>query len=154
MTVWNHHHKDKITKEEAEKFLSDRAYFNSDYYFYDWFIVHDCIDEDEFDKLWESTEKLDYYMPTKSVIREYSQKGYDDSKIPGESEMDVFLVEYIKDERILEDLQFDIVTSCERLWLPSAVRETLTDANVPLDDEAFCERFERLYNNLRNNTHA
>ncbi|MCL2488761.1 MAG: hypothetical protein FWE80_08770 [Oscillospiraceae bacterium] len=153
VTVWNHHHKDKITEEQAEKFLSDRACFHADFYFYDWFVVHDCIEEDEFEELWESTEEIDYYMPTKSVIREYSKKGYDDSKIPGEREMEDFLAGYIQDERILETLQFDVKISCERLWLPAVVREALTDACAPLDDEAFCERFERLYNNLRDNTH-
>ncbi len=154
VTVWNHHHKDKITMEEAEEFLSDRAYFNSDFYFYDWFIVHDCMDEDEFEALWEKTEELDYYMPTKSVIREYRGKGYDDSKIPGEREMENFLAEYIQEERLLENVLFEIKESCERLKLPADIRESLADAAAPLDDEIFREKFERLYNNLRDNTHV
>lgn len=152
VTVWNQHHRDKITTEEAEKFLSDQACFNSDFYFYDWFVIHDCMDEDEFEELWEETEGLDYYMPTKSVIREYAKKGYDDSKIPGEREMEDLLAEYIQDKLVLENLQFEIKESCERLKSPTDVRKILSDAGAPLDDEAFRDTFDRLYNNLRDNT--
>jgi len=37
--------------------------------------------------------------------------------------------------------------------MPDEVYEILPDAATPLDDEAFCGRFEQLYNNLRDNTH-
>ncbi len=152
-TVWNHHHKDKITKTEAEGFLSDRAYFHSDYYFYDWFVVHDCLTEDEFEDLWETAEKLDYYMPTKQVIREYAHKGHDNSKISGEREMENFLAGYIQDDHVLEFTQFGVKWSCERLQTPEEVRDVLADAGAPLKDGHFCAEFERLYNSLRENTH-
>ena len=63
--------------------------------------VHDCLDSDEFDELWDKTLEIEYYMPTKSVIRECIEKRHNyDYKVPGEKEMDSFLAEYIKDERI------------------------------------------------------
>ena len=153
VAVWNQHRKDKITPDEALTFLSDRAYFNSDFYFIGDYVVHDCLFEDDFDELWEATEELNYYMPTKSVIREYANKGHDDSKIPGEQEMDDFMAAYISDERKLENAQLDIKISCERLQSPSEVREILARSGAPLDDTDFCSKFERLYNTLRNNTH-
>jgi hypothetical protein len=91
-------------------------------------------------------------MPTKSVIREYFAKRHDyDYKFPGEKEIDEFLAGYIKDERILDDLQHEIVHSCERLKSPTEVRELLEDADAPLDDAAFAGKFEQLYNSLRSN---
>lgn len=152
--VWNHHHKDKITYKEAETFLSDLAYFDSDYYFDDDYVVHDCLDADEFDELWDETCEMKYYMPTKSVIREQFAKRHDyDYKIPGEKEMDDFLAEYIKNERKLEDVQLEIRISCERLKSPAEVKKILENAGAFWGDTAFTEKFERLYNTLRSNTH-
>ncbi|MCL2814119.1 MAG: hypothetical protein FWD23_05915 [Oscillospiraceae bacterium] len=152
--VWNQHHKDKITYEEAETFLSDLEYFGSDYYLEEDYVVHDCLDIEEFDELWEETCDMSYYMPTKSVIGECVAKRWDyDYKIPGEKAMDDFLAEHIKDERDLEDVQFEIRLSCERLLSPSEIKIILEDADAPLEDTAFAEKFERLYNTLRENTH-
>jgi len=39
--VWNRHHHEKITTEEAEQFLADLEYFDADYYFSEGFIVHE-----------------------------------------------------------------------------------------------------------------
>jgi hypothetical protein len=153
VTVWNHHHKDKITREEAETFLSDQAYFHSDFYFYDWFVVHECLDEEEFEALWEQTEELDYYMPTKSVIREYAKRGYEKEDTAAEKAMDAFLAEHIKNERDLDDLQGLIAMSCERMESPQMIKEYLEDAKAPLSDELFREKSERLYNKLREDTH-
>jgi hypothetical protein len=151
--VWNHHHKDKITQQEAESFLCDQANFHSDFYFYDWFVVHDCLDEDEFEELWEATEELDYYLPTKSVIREYAKRGYGDDSTPAEHALDAFLAEHIKDGRDLDDVQGLLHMSVEQMESAESIQELLEDAKAPLEDEAFRERFERLYNNLREDTH-
>ena len=151
--VWNHHHKNKITYEEAENFLSDRAYFHSDFYFAEGFVVHDCLFYDDFDELWETTETMEYYMPTKSVIRQYKNKGYDDSKIPGEREMDTFLAEYVKDEVKLDDLQLSVSLSVHHLTEATVILRDLIDADAPIDDEDFRAKFERLYNNMRNDSH-
>ena len=152
VTVWNHHHKEKLTAEEAIGFLSDRAYFRSDFYFIADWIVHDCLDEDEFDELFDEIEDLPYYMPPKSVIRALSTRGYDDFKSPCEREMDSFLAEYIKDERTLDDVQMDISLSVKRLESPAEIRDVLAGADAPTDDEAFRAEFERLYNKLREET--
>ena len=153
VVVWNHHHKDKITYKEAETLLSDLAYFESDYYFEEDYVVHDCLAIDEFDELFDKTYELKYYMPTKSIIRECVTKRHDyDYKIPGEKEMDDFLAEYIKDERILDDIQLEITYSCVRLESPAEVREILADGDLPIGDADFCGKFERLYNILRENT--
>jgi hypothetical protein len=153
INVWNYHRKDKIAAKEAVDFLAQRAYFHSDYYFIEDFMVHDCLDTDEFDELWSETEDIPYYMPTKSVIRELANRGHDGRKIPGEREMDNFLAEYVKDSRELDDLQGSVAYSCERLGNPAEIRELLKKAGAPLDDENFCAGFERLYNNLREATH-
>jgi hypothetical protein len=119
VTVWNQHHRDKITYEEAEAFLSDLAYFNSDYHFDNDYIVHDCMYTDEFDALLDETYELEYYMPTKSVIRECFTRRYDyDNKVFGEKEMDDFLAIFLQNERDLEDVQFEIVYSCQHLKKP------------------------------------
>jgi hypothetical protein len=151
--VWNHHHKEKIAAKEAIDFLADQAYFHSDYYFYEDWIVHDCLDDDEFEDLLDDVEDLPYYMPAKSVIRSLSTRGYDDSKIPGEREMNSFLALHVKDERKLDDLQWSVMSSCERLESPAAITDMLTDAGAPVDDETFRTEFERLYNRLRDETH-
>ena len=154
VNVWNHHHKNKITYTEAETFLSDMAYFHSDYYFDEDFVVHDCMFIDDFDSLLDEVYDKEYYMPTKSVIREYANKGYElEFEIPCEKEMAEFLANYITDERELDDVSWDIMTSCERLRSPAEVRQILEKAGIPLEDESFVERFERLYQNLRDNTH-
>lgn len=153
VTVWNHHHKNKITINEAEEFLSNRAYFDSDFYFIGDFVVHDCLFDDDFDELLEETEDTPYYLPTKSVIRAHAKRGHDDSKIPGEIEMDNFLAEYITDAVKLDDLQMEMTYSCERLESADEVMGYLAYAGAPLDDETFRVKFERLYNNLRDNTH-
>jgi len=151
--VWNHHHKDKINFDEAWSFLSDYAYFDSDFYFIDDYAVHDCLDKDEFHELWKETNEMDYYMPTKSVIREYAEKLHGDIKISGEKEMDEFLAEYIENDRLLKYIQSEVLWSCERLESPDEVWEILEDTGMPLDDAAVVEKFERLYNNLRGNAH-
>lgn len=151
--VWNRHQKDKITIEEANTFLYDRSCFNSDYYIYDDFVVHDCLFADDFEELYEEVADIEYYMPSKSVIKAYSTKGYDDSLIVGQKEMDGFLAEYIENERILDDLQLMIAMSCERLETPEYISDMLTGAGVPISNTDFREKFERLYNTLRDNTH-
>jgi hypothetical protein len=153
VNVWNQHRKDKITLGETRVFLSLRAYFNSDFYFIDDYVVHDCLFDDDFEELLENSEDVDYFMPTKSIIREYAAKGHDDSKIPGQREMEDFLAGYFKDDRMLEELQFEIVDSCVRLKSPPEVRALLTAAKAPLGDNSFCAKFESLYNTLRDNTH-
>ena len=55
--------------------------------------------------------------------------------------------------RKLEDVQLEITHSCERLKNPVEVKKILENAGAPLGDTTFTERFERLYNTLRNNTH-
>ena len=151
--VWNRHHKDKITLKEAETFLSDRAVFNSDYYLEDGYVVHDCLFADDFDELFVATYNMDYYMPTKSIIKTYAAKGYDGPNLTEFIELKDFLSKFIKDEQTIDDLPYDILHSCERLEKPDSVIACLKEAELPLKDKAFCEKFERLYNNLRNNIH-
>lgn len=152
-TVWNQHHKDKISSKEAEGFLSDLAYFDSDYYFEDNYVVHDCLDADEFDELWENTHKLAYYIPTKTVIRECVAKRHDlNYSFPPKKEMDAFLAKYIKDERNLDEAQFWISSSCTRLSTLATVRAILEEAGAPLKDSRFSGEFEQHYNTLRENS--
>jgi hypothetical protein len=151
--VWNHHHKEKIAAKDAMDFLSDRANFQSDFYFIEDWIVHDCLYDDDFEELLEETEDIPYYMPPKSVIRALSTRGYDDSKIPGEIEMDSFLARYVTKEPELSNLQMEITISCEHMESPAAVSEMLSSAGAPVGDEAFRTEFERLYNRLREETH-
>ncbi|MCL1881208.1 MAG: hypothetical protein FWF76_03430 [Oscillospiraceae bacterium] len=153
MAVWNQHNKVKIDYKQAETFLSDRAYFRSDFYFIDNYVVHDCLDDEEFEHLLYECEEFDYYMPTKSVIREFENRGYwnDESVIEGQKEMDNFLAEYIKDKRKLEDLQDEVVFSSHRITSNAEIKYMLETNKAPLDDTEFCERFERLYNKLRDN---
>lgn len=154
--VWNQHHKDKISQEEAETFLSDLANFHSDYYFDDDYVAHDCLFEYDVHELWEETDDLEYYMPTKSVIRECVAKCQDaDYKRPGQMEMEAFLAEHVynheENQVFLEVLQFYIVHSSERLEVSEEIRGTLEEAGAPLGDAAFVERFECLFNKLREN---
>lgn len=154
--VWNRHHRGKISRGEAEEFLSDMANFHSDYYFIDNFIVHDCLYEDDFDDLWDKTHDKDYYPPTKSVIREYASRGHgSDEKSPDEREMDEFLAGKVKldGENDLDDIQWEIKNACERLKSPAEIRKMLAEWDFPLDDETAVSQFERLYNRLRNNAH-
>jgi hypothetical protein len=151
--VWNHHHKEKIAAKDAIDFLNDKAYFHSDFYFIEDWIVHDSLFDDEFEELIEETEDIPYYMPPKSVIQALSTRGYDDSKIPGEREMDSFLARHVTKEPELSDLQMDITISCEHMESPASISEMLEYAGAPIDDEAFRTEFERLYNRLREETH-
>ena len=152
--VWNHHHKEKITVDAAKEFFSDRAYFHSDFYFVDGFVVHDCLFYDDFEELWAATEDIDYYMPTKSVIREYTGKEHLDAPIsPGELEINAFLAEHVKDERLLDNLQLGISFSLSRLTDPAEILRDLEVADAPIADEDFRGTFERMYNNLRDNSH-
>ena len=150
--VWNQHRKDKITVSEAEKFLADRAGFESEYYILDSFVVHACLFYDDFYELFDDIYDMDYYMPTKSVIKAYADK--DALKTAEHKEMEAFLKEFIEDESALEDLFFEIGYSCERLLSPEEVRSILEEAGAPLDSAAFCKRFEQLFNSLRLNTHV
>jgi hypothetical protein len=153
-SVWNQHHKEKITDEEAMEFLSDMADFHADFHFIEDWVVHDCLDDDDFDELLEETEDIPYYMPPKSVIRALSTwDRFEGDKGPAEREMDAFLAEHVADERELEDLQFSIAYSCVQLDSPTKIKEMLADADAPLDSEDFCTAFERLYNKLREETH-
>ena len=113
-----------------------------------------CLSSDGFDELFEATLKLDYYMPTKSIIRTYATKGYDEPNFKEINKLREFLSEFINDERIMEDLPYDLFRSCERLKSPDRVIEALKNAGAPLKDQVFCVRFERLYSNLRSNVHV
>ena len=154
IAVWNHHHKEKITPMDAVDFLIFYQEFGADFFLDKGFAIHDSLNDDEFDDLWEKTYYMKYYMPTKSVIRECNVIRHDfDYKIPGEKEMDDFLAAYINDEQALEIVQVEIVSSCKRLKSPEEVRKILDDAETPIDDAAFVAEFEKLYNTLRDNTH-
>lgn len=151
--VWNQHHKDKINLNEAETFLSDMACFHSDYYFIDDYVVHECLFEEDFDDLWDEVYDEEYFMPTKSVIREFAAQEHDfELKTPDEKAMDEFLAGFIEKENELDDLCWEIANSCKRLQSPAEVRTILEEADFPLDDEAAVRQFERLYNRLRDNT--
>lgn len=152
--VWNHHHREKVTYRETENVLSDLANFHSNFYFADNYIVHDCLFEDEFDQLLEETGETDYYMPTKNVIVVYSARNIDYSEnVPGAGEMNAFLSGIITDELRLENLQAEISISCERLEQPEYVRDYLETAGFPLENAEAAAQFEKLYQNLRDNTH-
>lgn len=152
--VWNHHHREKITYREAEKVLSDLAYFHSDFYFADNYIVHDCLFDDDFEELLEEVCEMDYYMPTKSVIAVYSERNIKYCEnIPAAGELNTFLTGIIMDEVKLDDLQSEIITSCERLENPEYVQDYLETAGFPLENAESAAKFERLYQNLRDNTH-
>ena len=151
--VWNHHHRDKIEYKEAEQFLSDQTYFQSDYYFYDGFVVHDCLFDDDFEELLEEAGDLDYYMPTKSVIAFYTASDDYYEKTPGAKEMNAFLAGLITNDVKLDNLQLEISISCERLESPIYVRECLKEAGFPLDNAEAVAKFEKLFQNLRDNTH-
>ena len=153
VAVWNRHHKDKITEDEAETFLLNRSHLNSDYYLCDGFVVHDCLSYDDFDELFEATFEMDYYMPTKSIIKTYATKGYDEPDFKEINELREFLSKFINNEKVMEDLPYDLFRSCKRLKNPDRVIDALKNAGAPLKDKVFCEKFERLYNNLRNNIH-
>jgi hypothetical protein len=151
VAVWNQHHKAKITVREAITELSDRAYFHSEYYFYDEFIVHDCLfDEESVEELLFEVEDVPYYMPTKSVINDYQNEDrmFEDTKIPSHQKMNDFLAEHIAEGVPLENAQDLIAISCNRIEDPMYVRSILEDSDAPLNDTAFCAEFERLYNRL------
>jgi len=151
VTVWNQHQREKITVKKAREVLSDLAYFHSDFYFEDDFVVHDCLFSDDFDALLEKVAGMDYYMPTKRVIASYDDSEHYE-RIPGANEMNTFLAGLITDAIALENLQFEIAMSCERLEPPAYVRAFLAHAGFPLDDVEAVATFERLYQNLRDNT--
>jgi hypothetical protein len=153
--VWNHHRKDKVTREEALEFLRRRADFHFDYYWMPGdFLVHDSLQEDEFGALREVTKNATMYcMPTKRVIREYSANGYDRPELPGQKEMDAFLAEYVQDSRSLEELRLTIRFCSERMVTPEQFAGYLKTTEVPLGDAAFRVGFERLYNRMRDAAH-
>lgn len=152
--VWNHHHREKVTYREAEKVLSDLTNFHADFYFEENFIVHECLFEDEFDQLLEEVCDMDYYMPAKNVIAVYSARNIDfPENVLGAVEMNAFLSGIITDEVKLENLQSEVSLSCERLEKPESVRDYLETAGFPLDNTEAAAKFERLYQNLRDNTH-
>ena len=151
--VWNKHHKDKITTQEAEEFLSTKQCLNCDYYLGEGFVIHDCLFDDDFDELLESTHGQEYYMPSKSVIKEYAKKGYTEPDSKEYIEMNEFLLQFVENESVMENLLLDIMISCERLWGPNEIVDTLKTAELPIKDANFCSKFERLYNNLRDTVH-
>ncbi|MHB1151572.1 MAG: hypothetical protein ACYCWE_00435 [Eubacteriales bacterium] len=152
--VWNHHHREKVTNREAEKVLSDLADFHADFYFEEDYIVHECLFEDEFDQLLEEVCEIDYYMPAKNVIAIYSARNIDYSEyVPGAVEMNAFLSDIITDEVKLDNLMSEVSISCERIEKSEDVRDYLKTAGFPLEDAKAAAKFEKLYQNLRDNTH-
>jgi len=151
--VWNHHHKDKITYKEAETFFIDRSCYEPDYYFEKNYIVHNRLNKTKFNELLEIIQNKKYYMPTKSVLMDCYSKIYE-YRLPGDNEIDAFIAEYIENEYKLEKLQFEIKFSCEHLKKPAELSAILIESDMPVENTVFMEKFERLYNNLRNNTHV
>ena len=153
--VWNQHHRDKITQAEARQVLSDMESFHCEFWLDDDLVIHESLDEDEFDALYRQVEDMDYFMPTKSVIAMYASA--DESYIectPGAKAMSDFLATMIADEGELEDLGFEIFMTCERLEPPGFVRILLENAGFPLEDAQAVAQFEKLYQRLRGNTHV
>jgi hypothetical protein len=152
--VWNQHHKDKIDCKDAENMLLEFAQFHANYYFIDDFVVHDCLLEDEFEELYELVEDMDYYMPTKSVIRKLAFSGYTyDNYTPNEKAMNAFLAGYIHDARKLDVVWMGVILFCNRLYNEEEIKEDLLFAGAPANDDAFVGEFERLYNKLREDRH-
>lgn len=152
--VWNHHHREKITYCETESVLSDLAYFHSDFYFSDNYVVHDCLFDDDFDELFEEVCEMDYYMPTKNVIAVYSERNINyRENIPGTEELNDFLSGIIMEDVDPDDLESEIFILCERLEKPDSVRDYLESVGFPLKNTEAKAKFEKLYQNMRDNTH-
>ena len=151
--IWNQLRKDKITYEEAEGFLYARACFHSVYYCEFDCIIHNSLNEDDFDELMKKTGVMDHYMPTKSVIKAYANDDYMDPDLNGQKALKEYLSIYVSDSDTLESLLAEIFMSCEHMSSPEEVQDVLLDYELPIDDMDFCKTFERLYNSFRDNVH-
>ena len=151
--VWNLHHKEKIDFNEAVEFLNNRMEFDSDYHIVDDYVVHDCMDDDEFNELILASDDLDYYMPSKSVVKEYADKSREYISSSEEKGLEDFLAGYMDSHYDVVELCADLVVACERLAAAESVVKLLVNAGLPLSDEYFRSRFESLFNSLFSNTH-
>ena len=152
--VWNNHHREKITLDGARGVLSDLEEFYPNFWLDDGFIINESLFDDDFEELLEMVGDMDYYMPSKSVIAIYSEpnESYYE-KTSGAKEMNAFLAGIIDNEVKLDNLQLEVALSCERLERPEYVRGCLERAEFPLGDAEVSAKFEKLYQNLRDNTH-
>lgn len=153
--VWNQHHKEKITAEEAEKFLDDMAEYQYCYWVDDGWVISESVwNYEEFDELYEAVDHLPYFMPSKSLIASYAENGAYDENRPDLRKMTAFL------ERVIpqnvprrDDLEFEIVYSCVHDQAPVDVAVALEQFEFPFEDASAVEEFSRLYQLLYENTH-
>ena len=153
VTVWNHHHREKITEKEGDSFLEDYEGFRAQYYLDEDYVVHDALDEEDFEDLWEATKDLPYYMPTKSEIRAYAAKVRSHEPTPAYNEVDALLREYLPDAGNIDDTVAGIVIACEALDSPAEIQSFLEDDDILMTDPKFRERFERLVNRIQSAAH-
>ena len=154
VTVWNQHHKDKIDYYAAEKFLNKSSDYTLEYLQEDDYVFSDSLySDEETDDLLDKVEYLKYYMPTKSVINLYSEDDYYE-KIPEAITMAEFLNRYVPNDTFLGDtLRLNIIYDCKRLEKPIEIVNILHGYGFPVEDKEAMKEFERLYQNLLNNTH-
>jgi hypothetical protein len=152
--VWNHHHKVKITEEDAEEKIALIEMAGGYFYTEDDLIIHDSFwyAEDEFDELCENTEEMDYYMPRKSEIRAYA----DADNIAHEKvdslalkELKALLADKIDDFRSLDMIQMFFELFANRLYNPEHICDELITCGAPVWDDGFMAECEKLYNRIR-----
>jgi hypothetical protein len=173
ITVWNTHHKEKLTDyAETAEILEKLGKTNYCYFFMDEYLCADGVWLNMHrENLLEQVEDLEYYMPTKSVISLHAKEDYY-MEIPGAEEMSDFLSQYIfhdsddngeeaeniePNEKIKNRLGLinsQISWACKRIRRPVFIRKDLGLAGIDFyDDSGAVEKFEKLFVNLRENTH-
>ena len=158
VNVWNQHHKEKIDRGEAERFLNELLEFGNIYYLddeYEGYVIYDSfMDYDEIDDMLEKTEGVNYYMPTKSVINLYREEDSIE-ELPEALKISELLNEYVPNDNIRADtLRFSIIMDCRRtIEKPIDIVNTLHEYDFPVENKEAMSRFEKLYRNLFQNSH-
>ncbi|MCL1803688.1 MAG: hypothetical protein FWG30_08650 [Eubacteriaceae bacterium] len=152
--IWNKHHIEKINIEEAVNFFIDNLIFLDDYYIQDGYIISTMLDENGFNDLLDSIDDLDigYYMPTKSVINTFGEKGMEYRKTKYFLELEEFIESIFSDAGVAEEV-LSFITYPTVAGYADAISDCLEQEGFPFDDEqavnAFEKKYESFYRNMR-----
>lgn len=91
--VWNQHHKEKITAEQAEAYLESMWNLQFYYWYHDGFVIASYFQNEQLlDAFLDQAADIPYYMPTKRDISYYYEHDYDEDS-PNYKKVEAFLEE-------------------------------------------------------------
>lgn len=151
--VWNMYNKDKITVEDARKYIDAMEKRQGDFWYDKGYVVSRLIeDEKQYLGLIKNSSRFPYFLPTKSDIAFYSNNEQSMSSTYFKKIEEFIRSKNALDDNDIDDLLYGIFGACQ-LDLPfEIIVDMLKDSGIEFTDEDEINEFIRMLRVASNNT--